>query len=63
MIHKDWFEVFATRHGIATEPNAKNELITVLKEKGHKIIKLLARENMAHLFLKSTHSCLLFLIS
>ena len=23
MIHKDWFQVFATRHGIATEPNPK----------------------------------------
>ena len=38
LIHKDWFETFATRHGIATEPQAKSELITVLKEKGHKII-------------------------
>ena len=38
LIHKDQFETFATRHGIATEPHAKNELITVLKEKGHKVI-------------------------
>ena len=38
LIHKDWFETFATRHGIATEPQAKSELITVLKGKGHKII-------------------------
>ena len=38
LIYKDWFETFATCHGIATEPHAKNELITFLKEKGHKII-------------------------
>ena len=38
LIHKDRFEAFATRHGIATEPHAKNELITVFKEKGYKII-------------------------
>ena len=38
LIHKDWFETFATRHGITAEPQAKSELITVLKEKGHKII-------------------------
>ena len=38
LIHKDRFETFATRHGITTEPYAKNELITVFKEKGFKII-------------------------
>ena len=38
LIHKDQFETFATRHGIATEHHAKNELIIVLKEKGHKVI-------------------------
>ena len=38
LIRKDQFETFATRHGIATEHHAKNELIIVLKEKGHKVI-------------------------
>ena len=38
LIHKDCFETFATRHGIATEPQAKTELIKVLKGKGHKTI-------------------------
>ena len=38
LIYKDRFKTYATRHGIATEPHAKNELITVLKEKSHKII-------------------------
>ena len=38
LIQKDRFETFAARHGIATEPHAKNEVIIVLKEKGHKII-------------------------
>ena len=40
LIHKDWFETFATRHGIVTELHAKYELITVLKEKGHEIINI-----------------------
>ena len=38
LIHKDRFETFATLYGIAAKPLAKNELITVFKEKGHKII-------------------------
>ena len=39
-MHKYWFETFATRHVIATEPHAKNELITVVIEKDHKIISI-----------------------
>ena len=35
LIHKDRFETFATLFGIAVKPQAKNELIAVLKEKGH----------------------------
>ena len=36
-IHKDWFKTFANLHGITKVLDAKNELITVLKEKGHKM--------------------------
>ena len=36
-IRKDWFKTFANPHGIIKELYAKNELITALKEKGHKI--------------------------
>ena len=38
IIYKDWFETFDTRHGVASKPQAKNELITVLKEKGRESI-------------------------
>ena len=45
LIHKDRFETFATRHGIAIEPGAKNELFAVLKKNQHRIM-----ERMWHSF-------------
>lgn len=39
LLYSKSFENFATRHGIATEPHAKREVVRVLKGNGHKKVK------------------------